>query len=177
MLQRLPANVQDFLLRTSVLDRMNGSLCNAVTGQDGCRAVLEALERDNVFVIPLDDRRHWYRYHHLFADVLRGRLLDEQPGLLPELHRLAARWHEEEGDVDDAIGHYLQGRDFTRAGELMETVIPALRRDRREATMRGWLEALPAEVLRVRPVLEQRAGRGPDVHRCLRGRRGADGRD
>ncbi|MGF9755771.1 LuxR C-terminal-related transcriptional regulator [Microvirga sp. 0TCS3.31] len=153
VLQRLPAHVQDFLLRTSVLDRMNGSLCNAVTGQDGCRAVLEGLERDNVFVIPLDDRRHWYRYHHLFADVLRGRLLDEQPGLLPELHRLAARWYEQEGDVDDAIGHYLKGSDFTRAGELMETVIPALRRDRREATMRGWLEALPAEVLRVRPVL------------------------
>ncbi|MFC7723861.1 LuxR C-terminal-related transcriptional regulator [Nocardioides sp. GCM10028917] len=153
VLQRLPANVQDFLLRTSVLDRMNGSLCNAVTGQGGCRAVLEALERDNVFVIPLDDRRHWYRYHHLFADVLRGRLLDEQPDLLPELHQLAARWHEAEGDVDDAIGHYLQGRDFARAGGLMETVMPALRRDRREATMRGWLEVLPAEVLRVRPVL------------------------
>ena len=153
VLQRLPADRQAFLLRTSVLDRMTGALCDAVTGQGGGRAVLEALDRDNLFVVALDDRRHWYRYHHLFADVLRGRLLDEQPGLLPDLHQLAARWHEEEGDVDDAIGHYLRGRDFARAGELMETVIPALRRDRREATMRGWLEALPAEVLRVRPVL------------------------
>jgi LuxR family transcriptional regulator, maltose regulon positive regulatory protein len=153
VLQRLPAERQAFLLRTSVLDRMTGALCDAVTGQGGGRAVLEALDRDNLFVVALDDRRHWYRYHHLFADVLRGRLLDEQPGLLPDLHHLAGRWHEEEGDADDAIGHYLRGRDFARAGELMETVIPALRRDRREATMRGWLEALPAEVLRVRPVL------------------------
>lgn len=153
VLQRLPGNVQDFLLRTSVLDRMSGSLCNAVTGQEGGRAVLEALERDNLFVIPMDDRRVWYRYHHLFADVLRGRLLDEQPGLVPQLHQLAAGWHEEEGDVEEAIGHYLIGTDFARAGELMERVIPALRRDRREATLRGWLESLPTEALRVRPVL------------------------
>jgi LuxR family transcriptional regulator, maltose regulon positive regulatory protein len=153
VLQRLPTDVQDFLLRTSVLDRMNGALCTAVTGQEGGRAVLEALERDNLFVIPMDDRRHWYRYHHLFADVLRGRLLDERPDLVPELHRLAATWHEGEGDVDEAIGHYLAGTDFARAGELVETVIPSLRRDRREATLRGWLETVPAEVLRTRPVL------------------------
>ena len=79
VLERQPAEVRDFLLQTSVLDRLTGPLCDAVTGQDGGRATLEALERANLFLVPLDDRRRWYRYHHLFADVLRARLLDEHP--------------------------------------------------------------------------------------------------
>jgi LuxR family maltose regulon positive regulatory protein len=153
VLQRLPTAAQDFLLRTSVLDRMNGALCNALTGQHTGRSTLEAMERDNLFVVALDDRRHWYRYHHLFADVLRGRLLDEHPGLATELHSLAAAWYEEVGDDAEAIRHSLLGEDFMRAAELVETVLPAFRRDRREATLRGWLEALPREVLEARPVL------------------------
>ena len=79
VLQRQPEHVQHFLLQTSILDRLSGPLCDAVTGQDGGKAMLEALERGNLFLVPLDDRRHWYRYHHLFADVLRAHLLDEQP--------------------------------------------------------------------------------------------------
>ena len=153
VLQRLPADLQDFLLRTSVLERMTGALCDAVTDRTGGRGVLERLDRDNLFVIPLDDRRHWYRYHHLFADVLRGRLLDEEPALVPELHRRAAAWHEDAGDVAEAIRHSLLARDYDRAAVLIETVMPAMRRDRREATLRGWLEALPEPVLRGRPVL------------------------
>jgi LuxR family maltose regulon positive regulatory protein len=153
VLQRLPAAAQDFLLRTSVLDRMNGALCNALTGQDTGRSTLAAMERDNLFVVALDDRRHWYRYHHLFADVLRGRLLDEHPGLATELHTLAAAWYEEVGDDAEAIRHSLLGEDFMRAAELVETVLPVFRRDRREATLRGWLEALPPGVLEARPVL------------------------
>ncbi|KRF34469.1 LuxR family transcriptional regulator [Nocardioides sp. Soil805] len=153
VLQRLPVDLRDFLLRTSVLDRMTGSLCNALTGRVDGRSVLEALERDNLFVVPLDDRRHWYRYHHLFADVLRGRLLDEQPGVVTGLHTTAATWYEQQGDVEEAIRHSLLGEDFERAGELVETVLPAFRRDRREATLRGWLEALPRPVLQDRPIL------------------------
>jgi LuxR family maltose regulon positive regulatory protein len=153
VLQRLPTDIQDFLLRTSVLDRMNGSVCNALTGRTDGRGVLETLERDNLFVVPLDDRRHWYRYHHLFADVLRGRLLDERPGLARELHAMAATWHEHEGDVVEAIRHAMLGEDFMSAAELVETVLAEFRRDRREATLRAWLEALPEEVLRARPVL------------------------
>ncbi len=153
VLSRLPADVQDFLLRTSVLDRMNGPLCNALTGQVDGRSVLEALERDNLFVVPLDDRRHWYRYHHLFADVLRGRLLDERPGLVNQLHAMAATWHEQEGDIAEAIRHSLLAEDFTQAAKLVEMVLPAFRRDRRETTLRGWLEVLPERVLRSRPVL------------------------
>ena len=79
-----------FLLQTSILDRLSGPLCDAVTGQDGGKAMLEALDRGNLFLVPLDDRRRWYRYHHLFADVLRARLLDEQPDHVPELHRRAS---------------------------------------------------------------------------------------
>ena len=153
VLQRQPDDVQAFLLQTSVLDRMNGSLCDAVTGQDRGRAVLEALDRDNLFLVPLDDRRQWYRYHHLFADVLRARLLDEQPERIGGLHRLASEWLERSGDRAEAIRHAMAGGDFGRAADLLELAIPALRRDRREAALRAWLESLPAEVLRARPVL------------------------
>jgi LuxR family maltose regulon positive regulatory protein len=153
VLQRLPADLQEFLLHTSVLDRMTGALCDAVTGHDGGRAALERLDRDNLFVVPLDDRRHWYRYHHLFADVLRGRLLDERPAAVLHLHRRAAGWHEGQGDVAEAIHHNLLGADHDRAAELIESVLPSMRRDRREATLRSWLEALPDAVLRRRPVL------------------------
>ncbi|PKH40885.1 LuxR family transcriptional regulator, maltose regulon positive regulatory protein [Nocardioides alpinus] len=153
VLQRLPDDLQDFLLRTSVLDRMNGALCNALTGRTDGRGSLEALERDNLFVVPLDDRRHWYRYHHLFADVLRGRLLDAQPDLVQELHAMAATWHEQEGDIVESIRHSLLGADFVGAAELVESLLPSFRRDRREAIMRGWIEALPSEVLQARPVL------------------------
>ena len=83
VLQRQPEHVRRFLLQTSILDRLSGPLCDAVTGRDGGRATLEALDRGNLFLVPLDDRRQWYRYHHLFADVLRARLLDEQPDARP----------------------------------------------------------------------------------------------
>ena len=153
VLQRQPEEVQSFLVQTCVLDRMTGSLCDALTGQDGGREVLEALDRDNLFVVPLDGRRQWYRYHHLFADVLRARLLDEQPDRVGHLHRAASDWYERNGDRSAAIRHAMAGRDFPGAADLMEREMPVLRRDRREATMRDWLESLPAEVLRVRPVL------------------------
>ena len=91
VLQRQPEHVRSFLLQTSVLSRLTGSLCDAVTGQDGGKAMLEALERGNLFLVPLDDRRRWYRYHHLFGDVLRARLLDEQPDRVRELQRAGER--------------------------------------------------------------------------------------
>ena len=142
-----------FLLQTSILDRLSGPLCDAVTGQDGGKAMLEALERGNLFLVPLDDRRRWYRYHHLFADVLQARLLDEQPDDVPDLHRRASAWYEQNGEPSEAIRHALAAEDFERAADLVELAIPAMRRSRQEATVRGWLEALPDEVVRVRPVL------------------------
>ena len=153
VLQRQPDRVQAFLLQTSILGRLSGPLCDAVTGQGGGRAMLEALDRGNLFLVPLDDRRRWYRYHHLFADVLQARLLDEQPGQVPDLHRRASVWYEQNGEQSVAIGHALAGGDFGRAADLVELAIPAMRRTRQEATARGWLEAIPDEVVRVRPVL------------------------
>jgi LuxR family transcriptional regulator, maltose regulon positive regulatory protein len=153
VLQRQPDRVQTFLLQTSILSRLNGPLCDAVTGQGGGKAMLEALDRGNLFLVPLDDRRRWYRYHHLFADVLHARLLDEQPGQVPGLHRRASAWYEQNGEPSVAIGHALAGRDFGQAADLIERAIPAMRITRQEATVHGWLKALPDDVVRVRPML------------------------
>ena len=153
VLQRQPEHVQHFLLQTSILDRLSGPLCDAVTGQDGGKAKLTALERGNLFLVPLDDRRRWYRYHQLFADVLHARLLDEQPDDVPELHRRASAWHEQNDEPSEAIRHALAAQDFERAADLVELAIPAMRRSRQEAAVLGWLELLPDEVVRVRPVL------------------------
>jgi LuxR family maltose regulon positive regulatory protein len=153
VLQRQPDRVQAFLLQTSILDRLSGPLCDAVTGQDGGKAMLEALDRRNLFLVPLDDRRRWYRYHHLFADVLHARLLDEQPGQVPDLHRRASAWYEQNDEQPVAISHALAAEDFERAAGLVELAIPAMRRTRQEATVRRWLEALPDDLVRVRPVL------------------------
>ena len=153
VLQRQPEHVQYFLLQTSILDRLSGPLCDAVTGQDGGKAKLTALERGNLFLVPLDDRRQWYRYHQLFADVLHARLLDEQPDDVPELHRRASAWYEQNDEPSEAIRHALAAQDFERAADLVELAIPAMRRSRQEAAVLGWLELLPDEVVRVRPVL------------------------
>ena len=153
VLQRQPEHVQHFLLQTSVLDRLSGPLCDAVTGQNGGKARLAALERGNLFLMPLDDHRRWYRYHRLFADVLQAHLLDERPDDVPELHRRASLWYEQNGEPSEAIRHALAAEDFERAADLIELSIPALRRDRREVTLRRWLEAIPDELVRVRPVL------------------------
>ena len=150
---RQPDDVRSFLLQTSILARMNGPLCDAVTGQEGGRVTLETLDRRNLFVIPLDDRRRWYRYHHLFADVLQARLLDEQPVLVPELHRRASEWYAQEGEYAEAIRHAFAGNDISRAADLVELAIPATRQARQDVLSRRWIDAIPTEVLRMRPVL------------------------
>ena len=148
-----PNRVQAFLLQTSILARLSGPLCDAVTGQGGGKAMLEALDRGNLFLVPLDDRRQWYRYHHLYADVLQARLLDEQPDLVPDLHQRASAWYQQNGEPAVAISHALAAGDFERAADLAELEIPAMSRTRQEAMVRGWLEVIPDEVVRVRPVL------------------------
>ncbi len=145
--------VRSFLLQTAILDRLNGPLCDAVTGQQEGNARLEALERGNFFVVPLDDKRHWYRYHHLFADVLRMHLMAEQPDQVPTLHRRASEWYEQNGLPADAIRHALAARGFRASGGLGRAGIPAMRRSRQEATLLGWLKALPEELFHCRPVL------------------------
>ncbi|MCL4301814.1 MAG: helix-turn-helix transcriptional regulator [Anaerolineae bacterium] len=153
VLQRQPGPVRSFLLETSILDRLSGSLCNAITGQGEGKARLEALERGNLFVIPLDDKRQWYRYHHLFADVLRAHLLEEQPDRVRGLHQRASEWYEQNGSTAEAIHHALAAEDFERAADLIERAVPATRRSRQEATLLSWLQALPNKLFRCRPVL------------------------
>ncbi len=138
VLARQSGRVQAFLLATCILGRLSGPLCDAVTGQGGGKAMLEALDRGNLFLVPLDDRRRWYRYHHLFADVLQARLLDEQPGQVPELHRRASAWYEQNGDRSEAVRHALAAGDFGRAADLVELAIPAIRRPgRRPSSVAG----------------------------------------
>ena len=153
VLQRQPERVRSFLLQTSVLNRLSGPLCDAVTGREGGKGMLEALERGNLFVVPLDDKRQLYRYHHLFADVLRARSMEEQPDRVPTLHRRASEWYEHNGLPSDAIRHALAAEDFERAAGLIELAGPAMLRSRQDATLLGWLKALPDEFARTRPVL------------------------
>lgn len=153
VLDRQPANVRTFLLQTSVLKRLTGSLCDAVTGASGGKSMLEMLDRANLFLVALDDRRHWYRYHHLFADVLRARLLDEQADRVGELHLRASIWHDRHGDSAQAIEHAIAGEHFDRTAQLIELAAPTLRATRQDATFRRWLEALPEQLFDARPVL------------------------
>ena len=153
VLLRQPEDVRSVLLQTSILDRLTGPLCDAVTGQAGGKAMLEALDRGNLFLVPLDDRRKWYRYHHLFADVLRARLLDEQSDRVQALHGRASDWYAQNGEPSEAIRHALAGEDFERAADLLELAIPAMRRSRQVTVLRRMIEALPDELIRARPVL------------------------
>ena len=154
--------------------RLSGPLCDAVTGQDGGKATLEALDRRNLFLIPLDDRRQWYRYHHLFADVLQARLLDEQPELVPELHRRATEWYEQNGEATEAIRHALAGEGLRR-GPPTSSSWRSRRRagHRQEVRLRRWLDALPDELIRVAARAERRVRRVAPGARRGRGRRGA----
>ncbi|MEV4516684.1 LuxR C-terminal-related transcriptional regulator [Dactylosporangium sp. NPDC049525] len=153
VLRKQPGPVRDFLLDSSVLDRLSGPLCGAVTGHEDAGGMLVTLERANLFLVPLDDRREWYRYHHLFADVLRARLLSERPGQVPVLHQRASGWYERHDLAEDAVRHALAAVDHDRAAHLMELAVPALRRHRQDAVLFGWLQALPDAVVRRSPVL------------------------
>jgi LuxR family maltose regulon positive regulatory protein len=153
VLKRQPEPIRNFLLQTAILERLNGSLCEAVTGQPGGKARLETLQRGNFFLIALDDRRHWYRYHHLFADVLQLHLLAEQPDQVPALHQRASDWYGQNGSPTDAIRHALAGGDFERAAGLIELAAPAMGRNRQATALLGWLKSLPNELLRARPIL------------------------
>ena len=153
VLQRQPEFVQNFLLQTSILDRLNGPLCDAVTSQPGSDLQLKQLQRGNLFLIPLDDKQNWYRYHHLFADVLHMHLMAEQPGQVPALHTRASEWYEKNKLTDEAIHHAVEARDFERAASLIERAVPEARKNRRETQLLGWLKTLPDEVLQCRPVL------------------------
>ncbi len=154
VLERQDAQLRTFLLETSVLARLSGPLCDAVTGREGSQALLEQAERAGLFLVPLDEVRGWWRYHHLFADLLHARLEAEQPGRVPMLHRNAAAWCEEHAMADEAIGHAAAAGEMLWAARIIEQHFDMVYNIRGEAaTIHRWLSVLPAEVVRSRPRL------------------------
>ena len=154
VLERQDKELRTFLLETSVLERLSGPLCDAATGRGGSQALLEEAERSGLFLIPLDEERGWWRYHHLFADLLRARLQAEQPGRAARLHRNAAAWCQEHGLADDAIGHAAAAGEMLWAARIIEQHFDLVHRIRGEAaTIDRWMSVLPANVVRSRPRL------------------------
>ena len=153
VLERQNPQVREFLLETSVLERLTGELCDAVTGRAGSQAMLAGIERAGLFLVPLDEVRGWWRYHHLFADLLRARLQAEQPGRVQALHRAAAAWCEEHDLADDAVRHALAAGEAAWAARLVERHVEELLGRSEGVTLRRWLSALPAESVRARPRL------------------------
>ncbi|HEY9900424.1 MAG TPA: LuxR C-terminal-related transcriptional regulator [Pantanalinema sp.] len=146
-------DVQEFLLETSILDRFDAALCEAVTTGRHGQAMLARLEQANLFLVPLDEARRWYRYHHLFADMLRHLLALRKPGHAGVLHRRAAAWFAGRAESYDAIQHSLAGEDYDRAADLIEAGHAQFQRGQL-ARLQGWLAALPDEVLAQRPRLD-----------------------
>src|SRR6185437_8031419 len=153
VLERQPDEVRTFLLDTSVLDQLTAGLCDALTGRSDGQAMLEMLERQNLFVVSLDDERRWYRYHHLFADALRARLAARPGDRAGELHAAASRWLAGNGLLADAVWHAIASGEHEYTADLVELALADLRRRRQNRTLRDWLAALPDDVVRRRPLL------------------------
>ena len=153
VLSPCPEDTEEFLLQTSILDRMTGALCDAVTGGEGSQEMLERLERDSLFIVPLDNIRSWYRYHHLFADVLRRRLNQMSPESVDTLHHRAAGWYEHNGFIAEAVGHALEGDDLEEAARIIEQSAMKMIERSELATLLRWVDALPDDLARSRPWL------------------------
>jgi LuxR family maltose regulon positive regulatory protein len=153
VLEQQSESIQTFLLQTAVLDRLTGSLCDALTAQDSGQAILEALDRANLFIIPLDEERRWYRYHRLFADLLRRRLRQTRSEQLPILHLRASEWYEQNGFTDEAIEHALHREDFERAADKIEEYVDHVLHFGEHSTLRRWLDKIPDEVAFSKPHL------------------------
>jgi LuxR family maltose regulon positive regulatory protein len=153
VLGRQAPDVVSFLLQTSILDRMSASLCDAVTGRKDALQLLSMLEAENLFVVPLDDHRHWYRYHHLFADLLRTRLQQTRGNEVAELHIRASAWYHRVGLIPEALHHALVGGDVERAAHVVEGNIMALLDHGELKTLAEWLDKLPGDVTLTHPWL------------------------
>jgi LuxR family maltose regulon positive regulatory protein len=144
---------QELMLRASILERFCGPLCDAVLQQEGSAGLLGALARTNLFLMPLDDRGTWYRFHHLFARLLRVELEHREPGVAPTLHRRAFEWYRDQGSLDEAVHHALRARAFAEAGELIAAAWIEYAAVGRHATVLAWLERFPSELLRENALL------------------------
>ncbi|GHO87169.1 hypothetical protein [Dictyobacter formicarum] len=148
-----PASIQSFLLHTAILPRLSAPLCDAVMGQRASQEMLESLDRANLFVVSLDEKREWYRYHHLFAEVLTNRLKLTMPEMVSELHRRASIWYEEHAFVNEAVQHGLAAQDDERVVCLIEREAIALELSGQHQTVLNWIRGLPEEIVRTRPML------------------------
>jgi len=153
VLNQQPQSTLNFLLQTSILDRLCGPICDAVTGETNSQRMLEELEHANLFVIPLDDERKWFRYHHLFGDLLRYRLNQAYPDRIPKLRLNASQWYEQAGFIDQAVQHALAAQSVDRAAMLVEKVAPAMIQRSELARLLNWLDTLPNDVVQSRPLL------------------------
>ncbi len=150
----LPEEKKLFLLYSSVLDQMTGPLCRAVTGFDNCQEIIEELDRTNLFIVPLDDKRLWYRYHHLFADLLQHKLCQAEPEMIPVLHDRASRWFEESKLFEAAVEHAFAAKDQERAALLLNDCIEKLWSRGQQGTLLSWLKTFSEEVLKKKPRLK-----------------------
>jgi LuxR family maltose regulon positive regulatory protein len=153
VLAAYPDDLQRFMLRTSILERLCAELCDAILGGDGSADALEALARSNLFLVPLDDRRQWFRFHHLFAQILRLELDRSDPGAAPDLHRRAYAWHRERGTTDEAIHHALAAQAFREAGELIAETWVLYANTGRTSSVLDWLTRFPADLVDADPRL------------------------
>jgi LuxR family maltose regulon positive regulatory protein len=153
VIEHQPDDRHDFLCQTAILDRLTAPLCDSVTGRQDSQPLLRQLERDNLFLIPLDDRRKWYRYHGLFAEVLRNHLQEDHVEEMPQLHRRAARWYEHNGFAAEAIGHTLAAGDWAWAARLIEKAVERTFSRGEITTFLDWVEALPDREVRAKPSL------------------------
>src|SRR5436309_6905642 len=153
ILEPLPQVQQRFLLHTSVLDRMNADLCQALTGEQASQTILESLERASLFLVPLDEERRWYRFHTLFREVLLARLQATQPEQVARLHREAALWYQQQEWPHEAIPHALATQDFFYVASLLEGYVERLYLQGELKTLLAWIKLLPLEVLRAHPRL------------------------
>lgn len=152
VLSQQPAEIRQFLMRTSILDRFCAPLCDAVAGTDDAAAVIDVLERENLFVVPLDETRRWFRYHRLFAQVLRSQLARTEPEMVPALHERASAWNQAAGLPADAIKHALAADDAPRAVNLVAKNWPAHANSGKAGTVLGWMRSLPDDQIAANPL-------------------------
>jgi LuxR family transcriptional regulator, maltose regulon positive regulatory protein len=174
VLDNQPPPIRQFLLYTSILGRLSGELCDAVLRTPESTSVLEQIERENLFLVPLDTSRHWYRYHHLFGELLRTELLRSEPDRVAELHQRAAAWFEAEGLIDEAIRHLVAGGDTAKSADLVAAHWETEFNNGGLSTVSGWLDLLPGDIasqdprlIAIRAWMAMNVGRFDNAHSCI----------
>jgi LuxR family maltose regulon positive regulatory protein len=153
VLKHQTEDTRNFLLTTSILDYLTGDLCDAISGKDNSQNILVRLSRANLFILSLDNQNHWFRYHHLFRDFLRERLIQTQTNSITALHKKASKWYQRNGQLEHAIKHAIQAEDFDRTARLIEEISKTGVVISEPSVVLGWLQELPPEIIKARPEL------------------------